>query len=316
MNSSVDYLNNPWRPAPQRIIKDRVLSETIDQDGFALRDLLNVEQVTQLNSVFNELHDIHQEDGGMFYSVYSQDLNYRKQIHDRIGSILSSTLKEHFKDYRVMINSFVVKASGKKSEFYVHQDTTGLDESKFSPLNLWIPLTDVSQNNGCLGVIPRSHRMFSPYRSISFPAPFDQISETVRKYIRPLPMQKGQVLVFDNRLVHNSYLNLSGNTRVAVVCGLFPQNAKLTTCHKPKYELGGKVELIEHNDDFLLTHPNFLINCESRPDTGISLGWVDDNYHAITPDGFETLCSKLGVSVYAESDVLPMGQCNLISEPV
>lgn len=314
MNGKVDYLNNPWKPVPQTVIKDIEICAQINNDGFVVRNLMPKKKLSELADLYSELHQIDQKDGGMFYSVYSQNLDYRKKIHEQIGSILTDVLDEHFQDYRVLINSFVVKASGNKSEFYLHQDTTGLDEWKYSPLNLWIPLEDVDENNGCLGIVPKSHSFFTPYRSISFPAPFDEIQNEVKRYLKPVPLKKGEALIFDNRLVHNSSINQSGKTRVAVVCGLFPKEAVLTTCHRTEYSLGGKVELIEHEDDFLLKHPNFLIDCQLRPETGTSKGWVDDNYYGIEVDEFRNLCAKRGVQAHTLS-VTPMGECNLISEP-
>lgn len=316
MNRGVDYLNNPWSPAPQTIIRDAGLKEEVESKGYSIVSMISDSQIDSLRELFSRLHDIQEPDGGMFYSVYSQNLDYRKQIHDEIGKILSETLKANFQDYRVLLNSFVVKASGIKSEFYLHQDTTGLDESKYSPLNLWFALDDVDQNNGCLGVVPKSHKFFSPFRSISFPAPFDEIGLEVKRYLQPIEMKKGEVLVFDNRLVHHSYQNRSGKTRVAVVCGMFPKDAKLTTCFKPDYTLGGKVEMIEHEDDFLLTHPNFLIDCQSRPNSGKSLGWLDDDYQAISVQQFRELCAANGVETSSENEASPMGECTLISEPV
>lgn len=315
MNSTVDYLNNPWKPATQQVFKDEQLGKLVDKLGYTAKNLISTEQLEALRSLYESKHDIQQTDGGMFYSVYSRNLDYRKKIHDEIGAILQESLDAHFKDFRVVINSFVVKAPGKKSEFYLHQDTTGLDEWKYSPLNLWIPLTDVTERNGCLSVVPKSHGFFSPYRSISFPAPFDNIGQTVRKYLEPIRMKAGEVLVFDNRLVHNSSANNSDQVRVAIVCGILPMEAKLTTCFKPTYTLGGKVEMIEHEDDFLLKHPNFLFDCQARPETGRSLGWKDDNYHEITDEVFETLCASNGVAI-TEQEAQPMGECNLISEPV
>lgn len=315
MNSKVDYLNNPWRPVPQSVLKDVEISRSINEEGYSVQSWLDADQITRLKDLFGELHDIDQKDGGMFYSVYSQNLDYRKRIHDEIGNILAPTLASHFKDHRILLNSFVVKASGEKSEFYLHQDTSGLDEWNYSPLNLWIPLDDVNEEDGCLGIVPCSHKFFSPYRSISFPAPFDDVSDEVRRFIRPVRMKQGEVFVFDNRLVHNSFVNRSGKTRVAVVCGLFPKNAKLTTCFKPTYRLGGKVELIEHEDDFLLKHPNFLIDCQSRPNSGKSIGWVDDDYQAIERAEFRKLCAQHGVEPMTEA-AEPMGKCNLISEPI
>jgi len=315
MNSGIDYLNNPWAPAKQTIIKDPELRGCIETEGFAVRQIIDASQLESLIGLYNDLHNITTDDGGMFYSVYSQDIGYRKRIHVEIGRILKPTFEEHFHDYRTMLNSFVVKAPGANSEFYLHQDTTGLDEWHFSPLSIWIPLDDVNEHNGCLGIVPRSHRFFSPYRSISFPAPFDQISSDVKRFIIPVEMKKGEALIFDNRLVHNSSQNLSGTTRTAVVCGLFPKDAKLITCHKPEYSLGGKVELIEHDDSFLLEHPNFLVDCQLRPNTGTSIGWVDDEYRAISAIQFQAICAKFGISPNSNNEQILQIKCQLIAEP-
>lgn len=309
------YLNNPWSPVKHTIFKDEQKAKIIHEKGYFIDTNLDEDILGNLSKLFEKHHDLKGKEGGMFYSLYSQDLNYRKQIFDSVNQLLFPYLSENFKDFKVVIYSFVVKLPGEKSEFYLHQDTTGVDETNFSPLSLWIPLHDVVVSNGCLGIIPNSHGFFSPYRSISFPAPFDAIQPTVKKYLTPLPMKKGEVLIFDNRILHNSYSNQSQTSRIAVICGLIPKEATFITCHKPTYECGGKVELIEHTDDYLLKGKNFLIDCQKRPETGRSLGWKEDPYNEITQDEFELLCHKNNIA--PNSDYTTTNQeCVMISEPI
>ena len=234
MAVKIDYLNNPWKPVKHTVFRDDEIANQVYELGYVIKKIISDSQLERLENLYNHQHNIGGTEGGMFYSVYSQNIDYRKRIHAEIGAILQETFDAHFTNFRVVLNSFVVKASGPKSEFYLHQDTTGLDESKYSPLSLWIPLTDVNETNGCLGIIPKSHQFFSPFRSISFPAPFDGIADVVREYIQPLKMRKGEALLFDNRLVHNSYMNYSGQTRVAVICGIFPKEAKIRTCYNTR----------------------------------------------------------------------------------
>lgn len=308
------YLNNPWKPVKHTIVKDENLTATLFNEGYSIAGKLPEQVLQNIQKLFNETHEMEGKDGGMFYSVYSQNLAYRKKIHQELTALLQPFLAEHFHNYKVMLSSYVVKLAGPKSEFYLHQDTTGLDEHQHSPLNLWIPLDDVDENNGCLGIVEKSHHWFSPYRSISFPAPFDGIQNTVKQYLKPLEMKKGEVLFFDNRLLHHSFANHSNKTRVAIVCGLFPKEAQLSTCFKPEYKLGGEIELIEHDDDFLITHPNFLIDCQTRPNLGKSKGFVPDDYLEISKSEFEQLCEKNGVRVYTENK-FEQSECNLIGEP-
>ena len=78
---------------------------------------------------------------------------------------------------------------------------------------------------------------------------------------------------------------------------------------------GGEVELIEQDDDFLFTYPNFLIDCQKRPEVGRSLGVRPDPYPEISLETFELLCEKYGLAKQTEKiDASPIS-CQLISEP-
>lgn len=309
------YLNNPWKPRPQSVLKDSTLAADIDENGFRVGEFLSEGELSELKSIFDKHHDFRQDKGGMFYSVYSRDLTYRKQVYADIEAVIAPKLDQWFKDYRVVLYSYVVKVNGPESDFYLHQDTTGLDESKFSGLNLWIPLTDVNMDNGCMVAVPRSHRFFTPFRSISFPAPFDNIQQKVHEYLQPIDMKAGQALFFDNRIVHKSTPNTSDETRVAIVVGILPKDAKLTTVHKVSYTYGGEVELIEHDDDFLLTYPKFLIDCQDRPHVGNSIGTRPDPFPEISASEFDALCAKFGVAPNRSVAFHEKVNCNLIGEP-
>ncbi|MCX6199880.1 MAG: phytanoyl-CoA dioxygenase family protein, partial [Bacteroidetes bacterium] len=171
------------------------------------------------------MHNFEIAKGGMFYSLYSRDIEYRKTVHESIGEIMKPVYDSLFSDYKVVLNSFIVKVSGPESEFCLHQDSTSIDETKYSSLSVWIPLQDTNMSNGCMCVVPYSHRMFSPYRGISFEQPFESIEGTVRKYLYPIELKKGDIFLFDNRIVHNSVINTSGENRVVVMSGIYPKEA-------------------------------------------------------------------------------------------
>lgn len=309
------YLNNPWKPVRHTVMKSEKLTNTIHDIGYKVIPFLNDTALNQLRELYNTTHQINDEKGGMFYSVYSRDLEYRKKIHDEIGQILQPMLEEHLTDFKVIINSFVIKAPGPESEFHLHADTSGVDERKYSALNVWIPLIDVDEKNGALALIPKSHKFFTPFRSISFPAPFDHIQSTVKKYLEVIPTKAGEALIFDNRCLHNSPPNTTNETRVAVVCGLIPKDVPIVTCHKMEYKLGGQVELIEHSDDFLLTYPKLLIDCQDRPHVGKSLGFVSDDYEKISSEEFIELCEIHNIEEKNQISI-DSTNCNLIGEPI
>jgi hypothetical protein len=251
----------------------------------------------------------------MFYSVYSQNISIEEKVHTDIEAILKPYIETLLSDYKIMLNSFIIKSSGPQSEFCVHQDTTGLDEHVFSPVSFWIPLLQITQQNGAMCVIPQSHKLFSPYRSISFPSPYDNIQPVVRKYLKPIYM-KAESVVFDNRLIHNSLPNISGKERVAIMSGVFPKEAKLLTCYKANNARDTKIELIEHEDDFLLTYPNFLKNCYDKPASGKTIAWVDDVFPPIDELAFEELCTNNDIKPIYFVKNEQLNDCVLISEPI
>ena len=237
--------NTLWQPVRQSVLKSEAIADELQGIGYAIAGRLDGEALEKLQQLYQSLHNFQSPQGGMFYSVYSHDLVYRKKVHEGIAQILHPYYENLFTGYKSILNSYIVKVSGPESEFSLHQDSTSLDETKYSCLSVWIPLQVTDINNGCLCVVPHSHKMFSPYRDISFPQPFDAISDTVRKYLQPIEMNAGDILLFDNRLVHNSVVNSSGQDRVVVMSGIFPEEAKILRCYKDMSKPGNILEIIE-----------------------------------------------------------------------
>ena len=304
-----------WEPVKNRVFKDEELADVIHKRGFAILPWIDEEAISRLRDIYNAEHDINVSNGGMFYTMYSRDLDYRLCVNEEIGNVLKPILQEHFKDYKNIVNSFVVKAAGKESEFYVHQDTTALDEFKFSPLSLWIPLHEINERNGALAIIEKTHWFFSPFRGVSFRFPFKGILNTVRKYLKPIYMKKGDVLLFDPRIIHNSMANSSGEDRVAIICGVFDQEAELITCFKDPSSEQSPIELYKHEDDYTLKYPNFFYNCHTRPTSGTKVGEEPEFFPDMDVDTFEDLCARNNIEAMNilgdESGI----QCNMIAEP-
>lgn len=303
-----------WQPVLHSVFKNAKLAAAIHQKGYAVMPLLDSTELNGLITFYKHEHNINAENGGMFYSLYSKDLDYRQRVHEKIGSILKPKLDELFKDYKNIVNTFITKKPGPASEFYVHQDTTALDEFKHSPLSIWIPLQDMTSENGAMAVVEKSHWFFSPYRSISFSQPFGKINNTVRQYLKPIYMKAGEALIFDPRIVHNSMPNISGSDRLVALCGVFPQNAEFITCYKDK-EPGSKIELIRHDDLFILRNENFYYNCHDRPKTGTTIGYVEEEFADMSAETFEELCRINGIQKHDELGAASQLACQMIAEP-
>lgn len=303
-----------WKPVRHHVIKSDALADQIHESGYAVIPFLDEAQLKHITAFYEQEHALHIEDGGMFYSLYSKDLAYRKRVHETLGAIFKPLLEEHFRDYKNIVNTFITKAPGPASEFYVHQDTTALDEYHYSPLSIWIPLQDITPDNGALGVIEKTHWFFSPYRGISFAQPFQGINDTVRAYLKPVYLKAGEALVFDPRIVHHSMPNRSNANRLVALCGIFPEEAEFINCFKST-EPGSKIELLKQEDAFILENESFFYDCHKRPKTGLSIGEVEHDFPAMDRETFEKLCELNGIAkmemIGESSDI----RCRMIAEP-
>jgi hypothetical protein len=102
------------------------------------------------------------------------------------------------------------QANGLVSKVEWHQDNGVIlpeaDESTI--LTVWLALTDATVENGCMQVIPRSHR-----EGLKDHCPVDQlrIPDALLKLeqAKPLPMKAGSALLMTSRTVHSSMENVS-----------------------------------------------------------------------------------------------------------
>ncbi len=307
----------PWQPVPYTVLKSEQLDLQLSREGYAIIDnFISDKQIAELKSLYEQFHSF--KGAGMFWGLYSQDLDYRLKTHEGIGIVVSSSLERIFTQYKVVINSFVIKAPGEGSEFVIHQDTTATDELKYSPLSVWYALEDVTNADGALCFVPKSHRWFSPYRGISFPFPFSNITDVVSRYLVPVCLKKGQAVIFDPRIVHHSLENASGRDRVAIVSGIFPMEAHFEICYKDTSVSAGPIEIYKENEGFLLTYRNFYQNCMARPSKGIQSGIADKKYvlDSISAGQWVEVCAEYGVEALNLVVAKPVTDMKLISEPI
>lgn len=302
-----------WQPVPHSVFRDDDFRKELNQEGITVQPFLSPEQLESLRAIYEGTHSLTDEKGGMFYSVYSQDLAYRERVNEEVQTILQPTLDQWFVDYKNVINSFVIKLPGKASEFAIHQDTTALDEFKYSPLSIWIPLWDVDEENGAMCVIPGTHRLFSPYRGISFPFPFKNVNGEVRDYLKPVPVKAGEAVLFDPRILHNSLPNQSEKPRVALICGIFPSEARFRICFKENSKAA--IEIYDQEDDFLLKYPNFLHHCHDRPVSGTVVDQVEDKFDLIDAPSFHAMMASVGAKAVQLLPPASEEACNMIAEP-
>lgn len=303
-----------WKPVLHSVFKDSKLRQELHEVGYTVVPFLDKDQIVSLKKLYELEHSLDMKNGGMFYSLYSKDLEYRKRIHNEIANIVSPSFERFFNDFKNLVNIFITKASGGDSEFYLHQDSTALNEFEHSALSIWIPLQDITTENGALAVIEKTHHFFSPYRGITIKPPFRNIQPVLKEYLKPIYLKAGEAILFDSRVIHNSLPNTSGKDRLVVLCGIFPKDAKYLTCYKGP-DPNAKIELIQEEDSFILENKSFYYDCHSRPLTGSVLREVEDDFPLMDKDTFEELCRKNSIEKQFAINSISETVCHFEAEP-
>jgi phytanoyl-CoA hydroxylase len=104
-----------------------------------------------------------------------------------------------------------------------HQDKSYWPGADASPvITVWIPLVDATFENGCLHIIPRTHkrRLLSHHSETYSGTGYTELDQN---HIRPhttevvaLPIKAGGAIVFNDRLIHSSTTNSSNHVRWSV----------------------------------------------------------------------------------------------------
>jgi ectoine hydroxylase-related dioxygenase (phytanoyl-CoA dioxygenase family) len=104
-----------------------------------------------------------------------------------------------------------------------HQDKSYWPDANAAPvITVWIPLVDATFENGCLHVIPRTHRRrmlhhhSETYTGTGYTELDDQFVKSHHAEVIPIPLEAGGALLFNDRFIHSSTANLSNHVRWSV----------------------------------------------------------------------------------------------------
>ena len=131
--------------------------------------------------------------------------------HPQIAHILQRIVSPNIKAMQSML---FVKAPGKPGQSW-HQDEYYIPTRDCSLTGVWIAIDDADADNGCLWVLPQSHRPAKIYtRSLYHGHDYgehDTIDPTLFDESQALPVavKSGSVIFFNGYLLHSSKRNLS-----------------------------------------------------------------------------------------------------------
>jgi hypothetical protein len=124
-------------------------------------------------------------------------------------------------------NQFVTKmpdADPQRGQFRWHQDNGYQDVQPGTNLTIWIALDDVDTGNGCVWVVPGSHRNgLLPHNRPN--ADSWHLETPVADQGIPVPLKAGHAVMFSGYMLHRSLANASDRPRRALFLQYAPAGA-------------------------------------------------------------------------------------------
>ncbi len=145
--------------------------------------------------------------------------------HPGVAQVVGTIAGAHLPDWdgrtKCMQSMLFFKPPGLQGQAW-HQDERYIPTRDRSLVGAWVALDDATVDNGCLWVLPGSHRngMLHPTRDHGRPDEFDQSDEAYGfddGDAIPVEVSAGAVVFFNGYLLHRSLRNRSDRTRMALV---------------------------------------------------------------------------------------------------
>ena len=241
------------------IFKNPNVQQSFEKEGYVKLTLLNQTDVETLKQYYLNQHLDNKIEGGFHISLDNLNEVLVEEIRQKIENTLTPKLNNFFKEYKIFTSSYVIKEPGEQNIVPPHQDWTFVDEDENYSATCWIPLMDVNEDNGALGVIPGSHKLFSYPRSSPSPQSKSPLADhifTLFPYVEIIDLKAGECLVFDNRLIHASPPNLSNTPRIAVGIGVTGIKAELKHYYQIPNTTPEKLQVFNVDSHFFTYYNN------------------------------------------------------------
>ena len=213
---------------PLRTLSEAEL-QTYDEQGFVILDKVFPSQdITTLNDEIERLMPEHGDTmanrpGWIFQLGLRSELISNFARDERILSLIEDIVHPGIAIHSAklvskMPNTDIVCHWHQDEAFYTRPD----DPKSFSQtrMSIWVPLQDANVANGCMWVVPGSHRWgLQDYEVMDYGACVRKLTpeEYANEHAIPVPLPAGSMLLFHGLLWHHSKGNSTDHVRQAFI---------------------------------------------------------------------------------------------------
>lgn len=173
------------------------------------------------------------------------DLCAHPAIVERVASILGP-------DLFLWHSRFFDKRAGEPPVPW-HQDAPFWSLDPMECVSAWIAIEDCGPHNGCVEVIPGSHREARSHVDSEATGRFalrTRVSEEDAARAVPISLEAGQFFIFDRWLVHRSAQNLSATARTGLSARFVPTRVRIDASRFAGMTPPYGVQLVRGDDRF------------------------------------------------------------------
>lgn len=232
---------------------------SFEQNGFAgPYKLISRKQMMQINDLFSTtvFRDTTAVSGAPLYDRYIDNrLVFQLCSHPTIIDSVRHLLGN---DLLLWASAFIPKAP-LAFEIPWHQDAYYWPLEPPLVVTGWIAVTDATMQNGCLQVLPGTHKQLQPYVHSTHASGFNRLTDVSQYNLNAavtLEMKAGEFALFNEQTVHRSFENVTDQTRVALLARFTSCSVKLHQEQFPFFKEHGAI-LVSGSDQFGL---NKLVN--------------------------------------------------------
>jgi len=291
-------------PKMKVVFKDATLQEKFEREGYVIVDFYNQKEIQEATDLYYQIHP--KDEKGFYPATYSFDKKFRDEMDKGLKKIGSRSINDYLTDIKVVCASYIVKTPGPDSGMSIHQDMSLVDESKYTGINIWVPLVDLSVKNGTLFILPGSHRIFPTYRGSSIREFFSDVMDDLLDYLHPVYVKAGQAVIFDQSIIHYSPPNFSDEIRIVTNTYFCHKDTEFRTYFWDNTTEEKFVEGFVQDDSFMLDYEQFGANLTKRPTIGKSLGLIPYNFPRIDRAFLESRFQKTDARKLVHEAVPPL----------
>ena len=213
------------------LFKNTAQQDFFEKNGYLLLPALNQDDISQLRDLYSELGIKDEKGYGFHVAMDNTDKYLVQKMVTKITDVVLPKVQEYLHETQLFTASFVVKEPNPQGVVPPHQDWSFVEnEIDHCSVTCWIPLQDVTMDNGCMGVIKGSNNFFESHR----PSPSPQVETPLKKhmftifpFLELIEMKAGEALIFNNKTIHASPPNITNETRLAVGLGFTQKEAEI-----------------------------------------------------------------------------------------